>query len=377
MKLKLKHSLTLFFATVFADFFVFVISDGASAYSVGDGETAALLAAPATVYLLLCYLFAVGFLSWLDKERQPARSTSKRLLPLALATLSVSLVLGVAGDAFFSIDALSRQHVFRDNPWIPRIVLFTLPLAMLAIICARSWQKLFLFFSMVAFYALTGSRIHVMALILAMIVSYSNRRLKTWHFVVGGVLSIFLLDILASQREVASQVVTRGSYFIQLFSSGHYSTFDIQTLLMHPDENFVLEPLYLLVAAMGPIRDVFGYGFVLSSSEYFTATIDPARFYNDRSLATVGLTGELYMLFGWFGAFFAGIFVAVVALLKRFFEWISGYDHQMETLLRALGFLYIFLVFRADMWIFFSYLWIQLPILFTLAVYISRTKSNG
>lgn len=377
MRLELRHAVTIFFATVFIDFVIFLFTQGRSTYSIGGIETIAALVVPAATYLLICYLVAIVALRQLDRGPAPQQLAYNYWLPWVLVIVVVVLVVSVSGPALFSIEASSRQFVFQNNPWIPRIVLIALPVAMMAIVSARSWQRLAIFLGMVAFFSLTGSRIHVMALIVPMVMASSNRKAKLWHLVIGGVVSVFLLDYLASLREAAMQRSSDEANVVRLFSSGHYATFDIQTLLMDPNAHFALEPFYVLVAAIGPLRQVFDLQMFLSASEYFTSIVDPARYYNELSLATVGLTGESYMLAGWFGVVIVLVFVGSIALLKRFLLRVSGYNHHMEILLRAVGFLYLYLLLRADMWIFFVYLWLQLPVLFVMAVFFSRLRPRN
>ncbi len=376
MRLELQHAVILFFAMVFVDFLVFVFSGGESYYSVGGFATTGFLVVPAAMYLLACFVFASSTLRLIDKTYVPKHTTTDRLLPWVLVIIVVLLVTGVSGEAFFSIDALSRQVLFQENQWIPMIVLFTLPMAMMAVICATSWTRLIMFVFLVSFFSLTGSRIHVMALIVALVAAHSDRKVKLRHLIFVGVLGIFILDFLATLRESAMQKNDIGAGLIQMFSTGHYATFDIQTLLMHPDESLALSPWYVLIALIGPLRQVLGLQWVLSSSEYFTATMDPGRYYSSFSAATVGLSGELYMIVGWFGAILIGVFTGLVALLKRFLEWLSNFNQQMQVLLRSLGFLYLFLLLRSDMWIFFVYLWIQLPVLTILALYFAKARSR-
>lgn len=371
----MRHALFLFSTTVFADIAIFQLSGGKTSFSIGGISTVALLAVPATIYLLACYSFAWISLVWLDRTRPAVTTARDPLLSWILVVVVVTLILGVSGSSFFSIDAGTRQHVFAANPWLPRIVLICLPMAMMAIICAPPSQRIMIFFFMAGFFFMTGSRIHFMIICLTLVSSISDRKIGIWKLLATGIFGLFLLDFLASLRETEAQM--EGEDRISLmFSSGHYSIFDIQTILMYLDERLSLRPSYLLEAMLGPFRLLLNMQNVLSSSEYFTLTMAPDRYYYNFSMATVGLSGEMYMIVGWYGTIFVGVFTGAVALMKRFFFWLSGHNKQMEILIRTLGFSYIFLMLRSDMWIFFAYIWLQIPVLIALALYFARTSTR-
>ena len=262
--------------------------------------------------------------------------------------------------------------VFADNPVIPVAVLFALPIAVAAIVSSKGTLKLAITIGLILFFSFTGSRIHILTLGVAFLVSFSDRKVRVWHLMLLGVLGFLTLELLGIIRSVDTAAAEDGIALTDTFASGHYSTFDIQTVLMDPSENIWLVPWYPLVAAVGPFRSVLGLQDILSASEFFTQSLDSARFFNERSLATVGLTGELYMLAGWYGAFFVLVFVGLVGKIKSLLYRLSTASYEMDRIMRCMGFIWLFALFRSDMWIFFVYLWIQLPVLICLALMFAR-----
>lgn len=55
---------------------------------------------------------------------------------------------------------------------------------------------------------------------------------------------------------------------------------------------------------------------------------------------------------------------------------LSNFSQQIDILLRALGFLYLYLLLRAYMWIFFVYFWLQLPVLIVIALFFAKRQTR-
>ena len=379
MRLELWHPIFLFFVIVFLDGFILVISGGQSAFTIGRAETSLASVWPAFGYLSLCFVLALLGVKLTDRPVAPPRGLRWRLAGPVLMLASISVVLLAVGTQLFSIEASTRQVTFADNPLIPVSVLFALPIAVAAIVASKGTLKLATTVGLILFFSFTGSRIHIFTLGVAFLVSFSDRAVRVWHLVLLGALGFLVLELLGIIRSVDAGAAADGIALTETFASGHYSTFDIQTVLMDPSENIWLVPWYPFVAAAGPFRSLLGLQDILSASEFFTLNLDSARFFNERSLATVGLTGELYMLAGWYGALFVLVFVGLVGKVKSLLYRLSTASYEMDRIMRCIGFVWLFLLFRSDMWMFFVYLWIQLPVLLCLALIFTRkgTRVSG
>lgn len=383
MRLEVRHAYLLFFAILALDFLLLQFVSGMEIFTIGTESTAREQVAPAAAYLIACFLCGWIALRAFPQnlQREDFRMPNTFKLSWIFLGLTYLIVLGIAGPALASISGNTRQLTFLENPWIPRALIFCIPLGVAAIMFASSKARWVITALLAILFSFSGSRIHVMALLVGLIISLSNRQVKTWHLLIGGAAGLFLLDLLANMRSAAGLNFNEYSLnLIEMFGSGHYSTFDIQTILIEEHYRLSLEINYILSAAVGPLREVLNLTYDSSSSEFFTYMTDPSRYLFERSLATVGLSGELFMVFGWFGFFVFGTFLFTLGIINQLILHISAYSLKMEAISRAIFFVYIFMLLRSDMWIFFVYFWLQVPVLFAIAFYLrgqSQVKTHS